>query len=252
MSYKNILLIGIFLFLLNCTNETLNKNKPNISLVNAYANKGFALVYSERLYDQKIISKKIDERSLVIFHKNLKTNTLVKITNLLNKKTLIATVKRNSNYPSFNNSVLSLRVANELDLDINEPYVEIVEIVENSFFIAKKAKTYEEERNVAIKAPVNNNSINDLNAVKKNKKKSSISKFSYTIKLADFYFKDTASMMVNRIIDESLIKNPKIRKLSEKNYRVYLGPYDNINSLQKSYNDISILEFDNIEFIKND
>ena len=103
MSYKNILLIGIFLFLLNCTNETLNKNKPNISLVNAYANKGFALVYSERLYDQKIISKKIDERSLVIFHKNLKTNTLVKITNLLNKKTLIATVKRNSDYPSFNN-----------------------------------------------------------------------------------------------------------------------------------------------------
>ena len=136
MSYKNILLIGIFLFLLNCTNETLNKNKPNISLVNAYANKGFALVYSERLYDQKIISKKIDERSLVIFHKNLKTNTLVKITNLLNKKTLIATVKRNSNYPSFNNSVLSLRVANELDIDINEAYVEIVEIVDNSFFIA--------------------------------------------------------------------------------------------------------------------
>ena len=59
-------------------------------------------------------------------------------------------------------------------------------------------------------------------------------------------------MMVNRIIDESLIKNPKIRKVSKKNYRVYLGPYDNINSLQKSYNDISILEFDNIEFIKND
>ena len=252
MFYKNILFISVFLFLLNCTNETLNKNKPNISLINAYTNKGFAIVYSEKLYDQKIISKKIDERSLIIFHKNLKTNTQVKITNLLNKKTLIATVKRNSDYPSFNNSVLSLRVANELDLDIKEPYVEIVEILENSFFIAKKAKTYEAERNVAIKAPVNNISINDLNAVKKNIKKTSISKFSYTIKIADFYFKDTDSMMVNRIRDESLIKNPKIRKVSQKNYRVYLGPYDNINSLQKSYNDISILKFENIEFIKND
>ncbi len=58
MFYKNILFISVFLFLLNCTNETLNKNKPNISLINAYTNKGFAIVYSEKLYDQKIISKK--------------------------------------------------------------------------------------------------------------------------------------------------------------------------------------------------
>ena len=59
-------------------------------------------------------------------------------------------------------------------------------------------------------------------------------------------------MMVNRIKIESLIKKPKIRKISDKKYRVYLGPFSNINSLQKSYNDISILEFDNIEIINND
>ena len=59
-------------------------------------------------------------------------------------------------------------------------------------------------------------------------------------------------MMVNRIKNESPVKNPKIKKISDKIYRVYLGPFNNINSLQKSYNDISILEFDNIEFIKND
>ena len=59
-------------------------------------------------------------------------------------------------------------------------------------------------------------------------------------------------MMVDRIKTESLIKNPKIKKISNKVYRVYLGPFNNINSLQKSYNDISILEFENIEIIKND
>ena len=252
MSYKNILLIGIFLFLLNCTNETLNKNKPNISLVNAYANKGFALVYSERLYDQKIISKKIDERSLVIFHKNLKTNTLVKITNLLNKKTLIATVKRNSNYPSFNNSVLSIRIAGELDLDNNQPYVEILEILENSIFIAQRAKTYDEEKNVAIKAPVDDISINDLNIKKTKDKKTYSAQFSYTIKIADFYFKDTAFFLLNRIKSKHSIKNPKIKKISNKKYRVYLGPFNDIKSLQKSYNDISILNFENIEIIRND
>jgi len=252
MFYKNFLLLSILLFLSNCTNVNLIKNKTNIILDNGYSNKGFALIYSEELYNQKIISKKINERSLIIFQKKLKTNTLVKITNLLNKKTLIATVERNYKYPIFNNSVLSPRVAKELDLDINEPYVEILEIIANSVFIAKKAKTYDEEKNVAIKAPVSNISINDLNVIKKNKKKTSISKFNYTIKIADFYFNDTALMMISRIEATNLITKPKVKKISDKKYRVYLGPFDNIKSLQKSYNDINILEFENIEIIKND
>jgi len=252
MFYKNFLSLSILLFLSNCTNVNLIKDKTNIILDNGYSNKGFALVYSEELYNQKIISKKINERSLIIFQKKLKTNTLVKITNLLNKKTLIATVERNYKYPLFNNSVLSPRVAKELDLDINEPYVEILEIIANSVFIAKKAKTYDEEKNVAIKAPVSNISINDLNVIKKNKQKTSILKFNYTIKIADFYFNDTALMMINRIEATNLITKPKVKKISDKKYRVYLGPFDNIKSLQKSYNDINILEFENIEIIKND
>tara|TARA_B100000795_G_scaffold254765_1_gene225921 strand:- start:328 stop:1086 length:759 start_codon:yes stop_codon:yes gene_type:complete len=252
MFYNNFLILFIFLFLSSCTSETLIKNKTNTPIGFGYSNKGFALVYSEKLFNQKIISKKIDERSLTIFQRKLKTNTLVKITNLINKKTLIATVKRNSKYSSFYNSVLSERIAMELDLNINEPYVEIVEIYGNSIFIAKKAKTYDEEKKIAIKAPVNNISIKDLNTVSINKKKISVSKFNYTIKIADFYFNDTALIMVNRIRSKSLINNPKIQKISEKKYRVYLGPFDNINSLQKSYNDISILEFDNIEIIRND
>ena len=59
-------------------------------------------------------------------------------------------------------------------------------------------------------------------------------------------------MLLNRIKTENLIKNPKIKKVSNNKYRVYLGPFNDINSLQKSYNDISILEFENIEIIKND
>ena len=250
MLYNNILFITIFLFLTNCTTGSLVKNKANNFVVNAYSNKGFALIYSEDLYERKIVNKKIDERALIIFQKNLKINTQVKITNILNNKSIIATVGKNSKYPSFNNAVLSKRIADELNLDINQPYVEILEILENSIFVAKKAKTYEEEKNVAVKAPVNMISINDLNSVKKDNKKNSNIKFSYIVKIADFYFKDTALMMLNRIKTKSLIVNPKVKKISDKKYRVFLGPFDNINSLQKSYNDISILEFENIEIIK--
>ena len=177
---------------------------------------------------------------------------MVKITNILNNKSLIATVGKRSKYPPFYNAVLSRRIAEELDLNIKQPYIEILEILEHSTFIAQKAKTYEEEKNVAVKAPVNNISIKNLNAITRNDVKNSITKFSYIVKIADFYFKETALIMLIRIKTVSSIKNPKIEKISDKKYRVYLGPFNNINTLQKSYNDISILEFDNIEIIKND
>ena len=252
MFYKSFLIISIFLFLTNCTTDTLIKKKPTITVQSGYSNKGFALIYTESLYNQKLISKKISERSLIIFQKNLKTNTPVKITNILNNKSIVGTVGKDSMYPSFNNSVLSTRIADELDLDINQPYIEILEILENSIFVASKAKTFDEEKNVAVKAPVDGISINDLNTKKKKKKKNQNIKFSYSIKVADFYFNDSALVMLNRIKVESLIDNPKIKKISDNKYRVYLGPFKDVYSLQKSYNDISILQFENIEIIRDD
>jgi hypothetical protein len=252
MFYKNILFICIYIFLSNCSATTLTNEKQSKNIVPGYSNKGFTLIYSEDIYNRKIVNKKIDERSLILFQKNLRIKTQVRITNILNKKSLIATVGKNSKYPSFNNSVVSQRISEELELDVNQPYVEVFEIIENSIFVAQKAKTYEEEKSVAIKAPVNNVSISDLNEIKKSDEKDQHIKFSYTIKIADFYFKDTALMMLKRIKTESSIKKPKIKKFSDKKYRVYLGPFNNISSLQNSYNDISILEFENIEIIKND
>ena len=171
MLYRNILLITFFIFLSNCKTTTLNNNKLNKTIVSSFSNKGFALVYDEKYFDAGVISKKIDARSLLIFQRNLNVNTQVKITNILNNRSLIARVSKKSEYPLFNNSVLSKRIADELNLDFNEPYVEIKEIPNNSIFVAKKAKTYDEERTVAIKAPVNAISILDLNKIDAREKK---------------------------------------------------------------------------------
>ena len=252
MLYRNCLLLLIIFVLSNCSNSNSIKNNKNYTFKDNYSNKGFALIFSEKLYNNKIISKKLDQRGLTIFQKNLKKNTQVKITNILNNKSLIAIVGSNADYPSFNNSIISSRIATELNLDINETYIEIEAISENSLFIAKKAKTYDEEKKVAIKVPVNSISINDLNKKKNDNKNSLNKKFSYIIKIADFYFKDSAIVVINRINNETLFKNSKIKKLLNKKYRVYLGPFDNINTLQKSYNDINIIGFENIEIIKYD
>ena len=252
MFYKKLLILFCFFLLNNCTTTTLTKNKNFNPIDNPFINKGFSLIYNDKYYNNKIISKKIDERSLVIFQKNLKKNTTVKITNILNNKSIIGTVGSNANYPLFNNAVLSVRIADEIDLNVNEPYVEILEVLQNSVFVAKKAKIFEEEKKVARKAPVNIINISDLNVKEKKNKNEIRKKFSYEIKIADFYFKDTASLLVDRIIKGTMIKDTKIKKISEKKYRVYVGPFNNINSLQKSFNDISILEFENVEIIKND
>ena len=217
-----------------------------------FMNKGFGLIYNDNYYDNKTVSKKIDERSLIIFQKNLKKNTIVKITNILNNKSIIGTVGNNADYPIFNNAVLSVRIADEIDLNKDEPYVEILEVLQDSVFVAKRAKTFEEEKNVASKAPVKNISISDLNIEEINTENKITKKFSYEIKIADFYFNNTASLLIDRITKETKIKDAKIKKIDEKKYRVYAGPFNNISSLQKSYNDISILEFENIEIIKND
>ena len=251
MHYKNFLTLFFFIAYSSCTSVSV-KNDIRIIEKETFSNKGFTLVYSNILYDEKIISNKLQERELIIFQRNLKKNTQVKISNILNNKSLIVKVGKKTKYPLFNNSVISARIAKELDINLNEPYVEIIAIPENSLFVAKKAKTFDEEKNVANKVPVNDISIDNLNDPQKvSIKTNTKTMFSYTIKIADFFFEDTAVTMIKRIKFETN-QSGKIKKISDKKYRVYLGPYTDINSLQKTYNSINILEFDNIEIIKND
>ena len=69
-------------------------------------------------------------------------------------------MKYKTNYPIIYNSVITNRIAEELELNYEDPYVEIIEIRKNDTFIAKKAKTFDEEKNVANKAPVTDININ--------------------------------------------------------------------------------------------
>ena len=252
MHYKHIIVV-LLIFLNSCVNYPIDKKVETQPRKNYFLNKGFALVYNDDLYKKKFIESKIENKSLIIFQRNLKEDSTVRVTNLINSKYIIAKVGKNSEYPFFYNSVISQRISQELEIDELEPYIEIKEIIANSSFIAKKAKTFDEEKKVADIAPVDSISINNLNDSNKKKTKKIIkSKFVYIIKIADFYFKNSAKSMSDRIKKETPINNVRIQNLSNTQYRVFLGPFNNINSLQKAFNDISTLEFENIEIIKDD
>ena len=252
MNYKFILSF-ISIFILAGCNQYDDKSKSIVfSGDQKYKNTGFALIYSDDLKKSKKISKKIDNRSLLIFHKSLKINSFVKITNPVNQKTIIAEViSNNVKFSEFYNSVITRRIAEELSLNFNEPYLDLVLISQNSIFIAKKAKTFDEEKNVAEKAPVDGIKIDNLVENKIETKQTAYSSFSYSIKIADFYYKDSAMNMVKRIKNETKLNHPIIKKLSKTKYRVLIGPFNDIKKIEESFNEIKLLDFENIEILKN-
>ena len=252
MNYKSLLIV-LFIFLLGCEQNNLNKNAIDQEIMTKYKNSGFALVYDSVLKKEKKISKKIDNESLFIFHKSLKKNSFVKITNPVNQKTVIAeVVSSNVKFSDFYNSVITSRIAEELSLSLNEPYINLILISQNSTFVAKKAKTFKEEKKVAEKAPVDGIQIDNLGEINQQKKEATKEEiFSYSIKIADFYYKDSAENMSNRIINETNIKNPLIQTISNTKYRVLLGPFNDIKKLEDSFNEIKALDFENIEILKD-
>ena len=57
--------------------------------------------------------------------------------------------------------------------------------------------------------------------------------------------------MLDRIINETNIKNPIIRRITNTKYRVLIGPFNDIKKLEDSFNEIKLLNFENIEILKN-
>ena len=249
MNYKFLLFL---IFIISGCNQYSNNKSVNLVTENKYKNSGFTLVIDNIIKKEKKIKKKLDNRSLQIFHKSLKKGSLIKITNPTNQKSIIAKVASNKvKFSDFYNSVITPRIADELELDLNEPYVDLVLISGKSSFIAKKAKTFDEEKNVAEKAPVDGITIDNLGSSENlilNVKNSS---FLYSIKIADFYYKNSAKIMVDRIINETNLKNPLIKKITNTKYRVLLGPFNDIKKLEKSFNEIKSLNFENLEILKD-
>ena len=75
--------------------------------------------------------------------------------------------------------------------------------------------------------------------------------FLYSIKVADFYYKNSAKMMLEKIKSESLVKNLKIVEMSKTKYRLLIGPFNDIKSLKETFENMSLFNFENLEILKN-
>ena len=251
MNFKKIILILSIIFFSGCNQFDKDEKKLNYISDQKYSNTGFTLVYNDKLKKEKTISKIIDNRSLLIFHKRIKKNSFVKITNPINNKSIIAKVfSNNAEFPDFYNSVITTRIADELSLNPNEPYIDLLLISKNSTFIAKKAKTFEEEKNVANKAPVDEINIKNISINKAKSKKKNKDKNSYIIRVVDFYYLESANTFKSKLQKDLNLSNINIKEVSPNKFRVFCGPFNSLNDIKDTYLSISNLGFEQLDIIK--
>ena len=242
--FLKVLFIFVFFFITSCVSNVQN-NKSNIYKKELYSSLGFALIYSDESFANKIINRKMKSSDFGIMHSSLKKNTLVRIINPINEKFVIGKVLHTATFPKIFNIVITERISKTLELDFENPYVEVIELKKNKKFIAKEANIYDEEKNVAEKAPVNEIKIDDLSEekpkkIKKNKKN------KYTLLISDFYYHDTAKKLKENLIKATKSKRIFIKKINDKKYRLLVGPFNNFNALKTIYISLNNLGFEDL------
>ena len=228
MKFK--LVIFIF-FIFSCTPQlkTFNQKKP-------YSATGFAYVYNNYDFQNKIILGKLNNEKLQISHQNLRTGSLIKIINPKNNKSIILKNVKRIKYPDFYKILITKPVMDELELSVDLPILEIIEIKKNKSFIAEKAKIFNEEKKIPSNAPVDSVKISNIS---KNKKEKIINKTNKIfINIASFYSADSAIFLKQRIVKEVSdfdTNKLKIKQISNKETYVISGPYTSVNLLKNDY-----------------
>ncbi len=228
-------------------------NLPKLETKKSYSVKGFAYIYNDEDFNNKIIQGKLNNDLMEISQQNLRTGTLIKLINHKNNKSIVLKNKKRIKYPDFYKILISKTVANELSLDQEFPILEILEIKKNKSFIAEKAKIYNEEKKISTKAPVATVQISNISKekLKKNEKRSN----NMFIHIATFYSTETADFLKQRIINELTNFNSrkiKIKKINGKETQVISGPYISVNLLKNDYIKLKSLGFEELNILSDE
>ena len=249
MNLKKILYLFLLCNLIfSCAEYQVQKSKKNIEK-KFYSSKGFALIFSEDLYKQRVINKKLNNKKVAAMHNILRVNTPVKILNPKNSKFIETKISRKGNYPKIFNIVLSESAASILGLDTENPYVEVFEVKKNKKFVAKKSNTFDEENNVADKAQVDEIKMDDITETKVEIKKK-VDKTSYILVISDFYYETSANNLMAELAKKININKISVKKININKYRLLVGPFENFNALKTTYISLNNLGFEDLNIYR--
>ena len=238
----------ILFFIYSCA-----PNFNNLGQKKPYTASGFAYVYNDFDFKEKIIKGKMNNDEMQISHQYLKTGTLIKISNPKNNKSLVLKNIKRIKYPDFYKILVTKPVIDHLKLNNDLPILEIIEIKKNKSFVAEKAKMYNEEKKIPSNAPVTSVKISNIS--KDKVKKTTNKKDIIFIHVASFYAIETARFLKQRItkqLPEFDNKKLQIKKINNKETQVILGPYSSINLLKNDYIKLKNFGFEELDILINE
>ena len=245
MKYK---LIILFLFFISCA-----QNYSKSELKKPFNSKGFAYIYNHQDFLDKTIKKKLDDTLLQVAHSKLRPGSLVKIINTKTNDSIILKINKRFDYPEFYKLIITQPVADELNLQKDLPLIEVIEVKKNKSFVAKKTKIFKEEEKIHNNAPVE---IVTINNISKNKnKKNLVHKDKFYIIIAEFYSKNSASLLKKRITQELLnFDSKKLYINPKKSNKITLmsGPYNSINLMKNDYIQLKNFGFEELDISINE
>ena len=90
--------------------------------------------------------------------------------------------------------------------------------------------------------------INDLSKIKTTSKVKE--KNRYILLISDFYYLDSAKNLKNELTKKTKLDGFTIKKINNKKYRLYIGPFQNFNSLKSTYISLNKLGFEELNIYK--
>ncbi|MDB3858210.1 hypothetical protein N9305_02280 [Pelagibacteraceae bacterium] len=245
MNFRFIILLLVFT---SCTHSY-----NNAKIIKSFTSKGFAYIYDDLDFTNKIIKKKLNNDLPQIAHKDIRPGSLVRIINVKTNDSIIIKSSKRINYPDFYKVLITKPVADKLNLVSEFPLVEVTVIKKNKSFIAERTKIFKEEEQIHNKAPVENVAVANIskNIIDKSKKK----KDNFYIIIAEFYSNDSALNLKKRINDELInfdIKKLQIKAKNSKKITLLSGPYTSINLMKNDYIQLKNLGFEELDISANE
>jgi hypothetical protein len=176
-----------------------------------------------------------------VIHRNITPDSKVRITNLLNKKSIVVEINKNSNYKNEREIIIPNKYIDLLELNYNLPVVKIETLRTNKTFKADTTKIFEEEKKITQNVEIKNVDIVDLS---KNNVSKNINLNKLIIYYGDFTFKNSALDMVSLLKKEIKNLNPTVIQVNKK-FRVKVATINDINEFDIFFNKIVNTKFDN-------
>ena len=135
-------------------------------------------------------------------------------------------------------------------MDPNNPFVEVIELKKNKTFVAKKANTFEEAKNVAEILPINEVKMDVITKAEAKPKKKINKERNFILVISDFYYEDSAETLKKELLKKTKMNNFSVKKINDKKYRLFAGPFKNFKALKATYISLNKLGFENLNVYK--